>query len=114
VLVDSSPGLLGALAVAVRSAAEGQPPADPVRVSVLEGDGQVLIAVSLGGGTTAATHRSASLDPLYSSPEHPQLGLTLAVVRSLVARHGGELVLDGEDPTVEGLVVRLPVARRRD
>jgi hypothetical protein len=114
VLVDSSPGLLGALAVAVRSAAEGQPPGDPVRVSVLEGDGQVLIAVSLGGGATAATHRRASLDPLYSSPEHPQLGLTLAVVRSLVARHGGELVLDGEDPTGGGLVVRLPVARRRD
>jgi C4-dicarboxylate-specific signal transduction histidine kinase len=112
--VDSSPGLLGALAVAVRSAAQGHAPGDPVRVRVLEEDGQVLIAVSLGEAAAAAAHRTASLDPLYSSPGHPQLGLTLAVVKSLVARHGGELALDGEGPTAGSLVVRLPVARRRD
>lgn len=67
-----------------------------------EGDGQILSVTDTGSGMDAETAARA-FDRFWRTADSPGAGLGLAIVRDLVAAHGGDVELrsaPGEGTTV--------------
>lgn len=91
--VACSTALVGALAHAIANAVEALPRGGRITVRAHADNGYVLITVADTGPGLPDEHREVAFAPLFSTKGQPHLGLGLAVVRSVAARHGGEVTL---------------------
>ena len=107
-VVEGSTALASALAHAITNALEALPQGGQIVVRAHPDDGHVVISVADNGSGVPAEHLEAAFAPLFSTKGQPHLGLGLAVVRSVTARHGGVAKLSPRDDGGTLLELRLP------
>jgi len=106
VFVDSGDALLPALAHAIENAVEAVPDGGLIRIHARSENGHALISVADTGPGVAEDLQRRAFEPLVSTKGKPGLGLS--VVRSVVARHGGEVMLTAREGGGTVLVLRVP------
>lgn len=92
------------------------PQGTPIDVSVAQGNGWAIMRVADHGPGIPAEHRQKVFDRFYRADASRSRatggsGLGLSIVSSIVAAHGGEILLDSEPGEGTSIEVRLPVAR---
>jgi signal transduction histidine kinase len=80
-----------------------------IRVMTSAEQGAVRIAISDTGPGIPHAIRDRIFDPFFTTKASSNSGQGLAIVRSVVTRHGGELTFDSE-PGRTTFVIRLPLA----
>ncbi len=81
---------------AIDAAAEGSQPAI-VRIHAESANGLVRVCVEDSGTGVAATEREAVFEPFHTNKPHG-MGLGLAICRTIVANHGGQLAFHNNTP----------------
>lgn len=107
-VVRGSTALVGALAQAIANALEALPQGGQIVVRAHPDDRHVVISVADNGPGVPAEHLESAFTPLFSTKGQPHLGLGLAVVRSVTARHGGVVKLSPRDDGGTLLELRFP------
>jgi signal transduction histidine kinase len=106
-VVHGSTALVSAMAHAIASALQRLPEGGQVLVRTQQDRGDVVISVASSGAGLRDEHLDATFVPLEAGEGH-YLRLGLSVVRSVAARHGGELRLEPRDDGGTALELRLP------
>jgi signal transduction histidine kinase len=107
-IVHGSTALVGALAHAIANALEALPEGGQIVVRAHPDDGHVVISVADDGPGVPVEHLESAFTPLFSTKGESHLGLGLAVVRSVAARHGGVVKLSPRDDGGTVLELRFP------
>ncbi len=94
----------------LRNAGEAQ--AHRVRVSAVQEDGAVAVAVADDGPGLPPHVQAALFRPFVAGTRRGSTGLGLAIVRDLVRAHGGEVTLIETGPTGTSFRLTLPRAAR--
>jgi signal transduction histidine kinase len=109
-VIEASPGLIGAVLHAIENAVQAITASGQVVVRTARENGHAVISVADSGPALPGDVRHSAVRPLSSTKGGAPLGLGLSAARALVERHGGTATLTSGEAGSE-LTLRLPIHR---
>ena len=102
-----------ALSALLRNARAHTPAGGSVTVTAEPWEGRIRFAVADTGGGIPAVHLERIFEPYYQAPgtqDQGEVGLGLAIARSIVQSHGGEIHCESEEGRGTTVWFTLPAA----
>ena len=94
----------------VANACDAMPGGGTLTIAASHGDGRVVLTVRDTGTGIAKEHMAQVFEPFFTT-KASGTGLGLAVVESIVARHGGSVSVESAPGTGSSFIIELPVTQ---